>query len=82
MSRGFGLWALGFGGRSKKDPNLEAAARAHATETIERRAYLDAQRQPARFRHARIRRLNQSTTTTRYTKPRAIGIYEMSMAHT
>src|SRR5258708_10979602 len=33
-------------------------------------------------RHDRIRRENQSSTTARYTKPRAIGIYVMSIAHT
>ncbi len=30
-------------------------------------------------RHTRIRRLNPSTTSVRYTKPRAIGIYVMSI---
>src|SRR5262249_56897170 len=33
-------------------------------------------------RHDRTRRENQSSTTARYTKPRAIGIYVTSIAHT
>ena len=33
-------------------------------------------------RHARTRRVAQSSTTVKYTKPRAIGRYVMSIAHT